>query len=210
MSRTSVRVAAIALLSLLGASAQAQVIDFNEFTKTTAGADKTGQDNFASISSGGFSFTNDCSTPSACLAVWDSDSIWQMDAGGAAIFNNYGYTTTTLTREGGGAFDLRSIDLGDVYNAGLTSTLEFTFHYLAGGSSFAQVVLDTLPGSQTAWFNQAGLSSVSWRSSISSTRGWAQFDNVNVSPVPEPATPALMLTGLALVGLLARRRRTSR
>jgi hypothetical protein len=54
---------------LLASAAQAQVIDFNEFTKTTPGSDKTGQDSYGLISTGGFQFSNDCEVPDACMAV---------------------------------------------------------------------------------------------------------------------------------------------
>jgi hypothetical protein len=46
-----------------------------------------------------------------------------------------------------------------------------------------------------------------------SFRGDADFDDlvvrVSVSPIPEPSTYALMLAGLAAVGFVARRRRSS-
>jgi hypothetical protein len=106
-----------------------------------------------------------------------------MDPGGAALFNNYGYTATTLRRVDGRDFDLRSIDMADVYNIGTVSTVEFTFHYLDGSSSTIPVELDDVPGPQTALFNQKRLTSVSWRTSTTSSNGWCQFDNVNVTPL---------------------------
>lgn len=174
---------ALAAGSVLVCAAQAQVINFDEFTKTTPGPDKTGQDNYSTISSGGYLFSNECEVPDACLGVWDTDSPWQLDPGGAAVFNNYGFTTTTMAREDGGMFDLRSVDLADVYNQGTISTVAFTFHYLSGGSSSVEVELDGLPGAQTVQFNQRRLSHVSWQTVATSSNGWSQFDNVNVTPL---------------------------
>ncbi len=159
------------------------------------------------VTSGGYTFNNDCGQGSPCLGVWGKNSPYQSDPGFASVFVNYGNTTTTMQQVGGGAFDFFSIDLADVYNQGSVVTLQFTFNHNGGGATSQFVTLDNTPGLQTFVFGESNLDSVTWRTT-SGANGWNQFDNVNTTPaVPEPETYALMLAGLGVVGLLARRRR---
>jgi hypothetical protein len=191
--------------ALFASAAQAQVIDFNELAHND---DYYGHQ---SVMADGFLFTNSQAGDHA-LGVWGRNSAFQADPGGASVFVNYGQTTTTMTRQSNDSFDFVSIDLADVYNGGNSSTIQFTFNFLAGGSLVESVTLDSLPGLQTFAFNQVGLSSVSWMTAMGDG-GWNQFDNVNVGmaqPVPEPETYALMLAGLGMVAWMTRRRRQER
>jgi PEP-CTERM motif len=201
------RLALIAAAVTLAGHAQAQTIDFDELAHRSA----NGYQTWSHIDADGFRFDSSMDNDHA-LGVWSSGSNWQADADGAAVFVNFGYSTTTMSHLGGQSFNFTSIDFGDVYNRAQAATVRFTFDYAAGGSSVNEVVLDSLRGLQTLTFNQAGLSRVSWQT-IAGGGGWGQFDNVNVgmagvmAPVPEPQTYALMLAGLAVVAFVARRRR---
>lgn len=194
--------ALLSAASLAGAS----TITFNEYAFDGYYAP------VAPVTSGGFSFTNSAQSYGGAdaLGVWGRNDPSQADWGNAAIFVNYGYTTTTMTRIGGGNFDFTSIDLADVYNLGSSVTLQFTFNYAAGGFASQSVTLDNSPGLQTFAFNQSGLSSVDWVTT-GGANGWNQFDNVvvdaNTAPVPEPETYAMMMAGIGVLGAVARRRK---
>lgn len=157
------------------------------------------------VTTQGYTFSNNCFVGADCLGVWNTSGAETMDPGGAAVFVNYANTITKMTSSAG-TFDFYSIDLADVYNRGESVTIAFTFQYAAGGSSTTSVTLDEQVGGETFAFNQTGLSSVSWVTT-GGANGWNQFDNVNVTPVPEPAALAMMLAGLGAVGIAARRRR---
>lgn len=198
------RLMSAAMLVAAMSSAQA-TIDFDDLATTAVAAGVN------PVNVDGYTFSNVCLVSQDCLVAWDTAGSRTMDPGGAALAIIYGGTTTTLTRADGAAFDLRSIDLADVYNEGTVSDWSFTFTYAAGGSEVVTLSLDNQIGGQTFAFGKTGLSSVSWVV----TQGdhlWGQFDNVDValtstgvpSAVPEPASIALMLGGLGLVGLRAR------
>jgi hypothetical protein len=113
----------------------------------------------------------------------------------------YPYSTASLTRltkVGGGAFDLSSIDLADASNSGTQPTINFTGTRADNTIVTQSLALDNLPGVQT--FNFSGftnLAKVEWNSI--SPFG-AQFDNINVSAasstsVPEPFTIVGTLIG---------------
>ena len=191
------------VLFLSVSQASALVIDFNEL----AHDDFYHQVN--PVTADGYFFSNSQGTPYG-LGVWGRNSSFQADPGFAAVFVNYGYTTTTMTELGGGSFDFNSIDLADVYNTGVPSTIQFTFNYTGGGSVTQNVTLDGLVGLQTFLFNRVALDSVVWVT-VANDNGWGQFDNVNVNTnvgpaVPEPSTILLLGAGLAGLGLLGRKR----
>lgn len=131
---------------------------------------------------------------------------------------------------GGGEFNLTSLDLGAlVFLPGLSSIGGQSFADLctlgtcnpSTDSPGISVILPlpvTVPGGVPvpvvlAFRGQdVGVHAVTYTLSLFDGDLVEQFDaiggfNVTVSPVPEPATYALMLGGLAAVGALARRRR---
>jgi hypothetical protein len=100
------------------------------------------------------------------------------------------------------------IGQGDAYNTGLSSQILFTFYHQRGGSESVSVQLDSAIGAQNFVFGVTGITSVSWVTTFGDS-GVGQFDNINVSAVPEPAAWALMRAGPGLVGAQAKRRRAA-
>ena len=117
---------------------------------------------------------------------------------------------TTLTQVGGGAFNLRSINLAQLLGPGgqdysvtfigtkadLSAPVSQTFSFTGSWNTFA---FDPS-------FNN--LSMVTWKENGAINRDFL-VDNIEVAAVPEPETYAMLMAGLGLVGYAARRRKSS-
>ncbi len=177
----------------------AVVIDFEEIDNSL-----TNVFSDPSLDSQGFNFTISNAGPAALLH-WAANSPYNADPGGVTYTHNFRGMITTLTTIGGGAFDLTSIDFGDVLNDPNPMRINVMGYYQGGGSITSVIMLDSLIGLETFNFNWSNLSSVTW----TKPNGWLQLDNVVVNEsefgrVPEPAT--LALTSLGLLGMGYRRK----
>ncbi len=120
--------------------------------------------------------------------------------------NNGTPGTTSLTQTGGGAFNLLSIDLANALKQSYGASVgfaTFTGIFAVGGTvtqTYAIPQDDVLHTVLFSGFN--GVTSVSWSQS-DFNNGVYQFDNINVTPVPEPMT--LVTLGLATVALIRKR-----
>ncbi|MTV40968.1 PEPxxWA-CTERM sorting domain-containing protein [Duganella radicis] len=116
--------------------------------------------------------------------------------------------TITLTANDHSAFSATSIDLSKLLllggsvtfygaKADHSATVQQTFNYTGTWTTFN--------------FNASfsGLSSLTWQQGPA-LGGKFEFDNINVTAVPEPETYAMLLAGLGLVGVAARRRKQAR
>jgi hypothetical protein len=198
---------AIAGLSALLAAqpANAAVIDFNELAH-----DGAGQAVYASVTSGGFNFTNSFNSPGRFL-VWGATHGSNADPGGATLSHNYADSTTVMTKADGGTFSLLSIDFGDVYNGMNMLTIEIIGTRADLSTVAETVITGSLPGLETFLFeNFDDLISVAWTPIAGTDNRYLQLDNIVVDhaavSVPEPMSVALLAGGLvALAG--SRRRR---
>jgi hypothetical protein len=168
---------------------------------------------YAPYTEGGFRFTNDGPLGHNNLGSWGPGAFTTADPSGtsATLYSNYSYTTTTLTRAGGGSFDLSSIDFANVYNHDFYGVdFDMTFNFAAGGSTTEHLSLLGI-GLHTFGFALQPVSSVTWVVTASS-EPWLQWDNVVVEPVgpsptPIPATLPLFVSALGGLGLISWRRK---
>lgn len=197
--------AAAAVILAAGSAQAATVVNFDELAHD--GPVKLHRTN--PIASGGLSFrTSDLAQG---FASWGRNALANPDPGGAALLNWSGGATVTVSRVGGGLFNIGSIDLADVYNAtnGIPALTTVRFAFFDGARTRTETIaLDLVKGMETFAFNQ----NVEWFSFTALGNGSVQFDNVTwgepvSSAVPEPATWAMLITGFAGAGSMLRRSR---
>jgi hypothetical protein len=164
-----------ALSALAVTPAQAVVLDFESLAVNDGNAHYPGssytEDGFNVAASGDF-------------ATWGTQMSFY--PGSTTLFEDYS-GTTTLSQVNGGAFTLSSIEIGNVYNSGVSNTINFTGLRADNTTVGQSFTTDSLPGLQNVvFFNFTNLVSVNWTTQD-------QFDNINVSAanttsVPEPFT----------------------
>jgi len=125
-----------------------------------------------------------------------------------SLFSNTVGGILSLTKDGGGAFSLFSIDLNELNEDGAVS-VNFTGTTAGGGTIMQTFSLDGIKSTfQTFFFNLAfsDVTEVTW---IQDDFPYHQFDNItlDVSAVPLPAAMPLYATGLMAFGFATYRRR---
>jgi hypothetical protein len=181
--------AAATLLCLMTASAaEATVITFDGLAAGPIGTTYTEQ---------GYKFFN----PDGDLFSWGVGGTHSFDhtPGSATLSQPYDFTATTLTRVGGGAFDLFSVDFSDTNDTDNNFSYQFVFDFVGGTSLTRIILLDEDFGPQTLQFDYHNLLSVTWGNDPGNDPFGLQWDNVRVSATPLP--PALLLFASGLVGL---------
>jgi hypothetical protein len=171
-------------------AAQAVIIDFQSL-----------EQNNSNLNGAGFTYTEDGFTLDNLSTFFPFAFFGTQESrypGSTALFNDTVDGITRLTQNGEGLFDLNSIQLTSL-NGDDSVTVNFT-GTKADSSTVSQAfttdaILSTL---ETFTFNSSftNLVSVQWIQADP----FHQFDNINVTPVPEPSA-ILGLLGLGLLGI---------
>lgn len=191
----------LALCALaIGSAAQAQA--------TFESTPHTSFDN-APVVSGPLTFTT-----AGFHAVGDSGSLSPISPiagdGNFLVYNSTVGFGDSFSMSALAPFNLLALDLAGWYNFG-PSAQAVTVTGIRADNSTVSANLSVLPGSFThfALLGFSNLTAVNLVHGGSSASYYVGVDNIVTTPVPEPATFAMMLGGLVLLAYAARRRQQS-
>ena len=132
---------------------------------------------------------------------------------GTHVVYNSGGAQASISATSPLGFDLTDAYFAGAWNNNLNIVASATFE---NGTHASKSFFVSTTGASDEFFNWTDLASVKFVSSggtaqrgLSGAGTQFALDNVNTTPaVPEPANVALMLAGVGLLGVMARRRRT--
>ena len=187
------------LLALAAPAAQAAVVDFDAYPAPN--------DFVQSFDFGGlnFAYSGVARTYDGDMAVWTSASPNSNGTNNLIFSDNSTANTVTISRTGGGLFDLQSIDFAISWY----STTSANSLFVNGTEIFINTALATyaLNLNNVAAVTLTGLTNDS--SNVSYLGGFWLADNIVYDAVvPVPAGLPLMLLALGGLGVAARRRRS--
>ena len=171
------------------------IIDFNSIENTS--------NSFSgdSLDIQGFNFSSSMGGNRAILH-WGKAQSYNADQGGATYSHHYAGIVSSLKKIDGTLFDIQSLDIGDVYNTGISQYYTFKGLNSNGEILFSSTFIsDSLPGLETVYLGWDNLKTFTFqRDNLS----YLQADNFNLSYflVPLPAGIYLFLSGLVGLGLM--------
>ncbi len=192
----------VSLLALACAAvaSQATVIDFENLVND-------GPNGFTPYSnvvfSGGFAFASEGQR----FAAWNASDGGQNYTGSTALFADGPNSTITMSRVGGGAFTLSSMQLANLFTGTTSMPLTFTGTKVGGGTVTNEFTFDGSDALQTDTFvGFTDLLTVSWVQGADFGNPH-QFDNIDVTPLSTAAVPGPMAAlPFALMALKRRKR----
>ena len=175
--------------------ADAVIIDFNsiENTSNLFSGD--------SLDIDGYNFSSSMGGNRAILH-WGKTHNYNADQGGATYSHNYAGIISSLKKIDGALFDIQSLDIGDVYNTGISQS--YTFKGLDGNGATlfsSNFISDSFPGLETVYLGWNNLKTFKFqRDNLS----YLQADNfyLNSFLIPLPASIYFFLSGLVGLGLM--------
>jgi len=178
--------------SLAGGQAAATTVSFEDLSSPLAATS-------SALVSSGYQFTT-----TDLHGIYDASNYGASNGTHFLVYRSSGVGTESFAAVSGTTFNLNSIDLGGWLNFGSTPlSIDITGYRTIGGNVVNTV--SVAPG-VFASYNLTGFTNVTSVSLGSFAGAYVAVDNINVSPVPEPETLAMLLAGLGLVGWTARRR----
>lgn len=175
-----------------GQQAAASTISFEDLSSPLA---VTG----SALTSSGYQFTT-----TKGHGVFDASGFGASNGTHFLVYLSSGIGTESFSAVSGAAFNVSSLDLGGWHNFGPTPLSIQIKGYRANGTSVTNTVSVTY--GVFASYALTGFTNVTSVRLGSFAGAYLAVDNINVSPVPEPESLAMLLAGLGVLGWQLRRR----